>query len=245
MMQRTRAAMKIAALALCALPAAAAPTGVIPQPAEIEPGNGSFQGSPATIIQAEAGSAGALQGAHYLSALWKQSNRLSLPVVSKASVPKGDSLITLRTAPGFAAAPRYPWRRLMLDSARHFQSPSFVRSMIDWMAWHKLNVLHWHLTDDQGWRLEIRKYPRLTSVGAWRIDPNGTRYGGYYTQDEVRGIVRFAAARHVRIVPEIEMPGHATAAIAAYPFLGAAIPEAGAPAPSVSAKWGTHTHLFN
>ena len=87
--------------------------------------------------------------------------------------------------------------------------------MIDWMAWHKLNVLHWHLTDDQGWRLEIRKYPRLTSVGAWRVDPDGTRYGGFYTQNEVRDMVRFAATRHVQIVPEIDMPGHATAAIAA------------------------------
>jgi hexosaminidase len=138
-------------------------------------------------------------------------------------------------------APAYPWRGLMLDSARHFQPPSFIRSMIDWMAWHKLNVLHWHLTDDQGWRLEIRKYPRLTSVGAWRTDPNGTRYGGYYSQDEVRGIVRFAATRHVRIVPEIEMPGHATAAIAAYPFLGAA----GEEPPPVSADWGVFTRHFN
>ncbi|MGC1524291.1 MAG: family 20 glycosylhydrolase, partial [Steroidobacteraceae bacterium] len=117
-------------------------------------------------------------------------------------------------------APAYAWRGLMLDSARHFQSPAFVRSMIDWMAWHKLNVLHWHLTDDQGWRLEIRKYPRLTSVGAWRAEPGGARYGGFYTQEEVRGIVRFAATRHVQIVPEIDMPGHATAAIAAYPALG-------------------------
>ncbi|HSY97478.1 MAG TPA: family 20 glycosylhydrolase, partial [Steroidobacteraceae bacterium] len=71
-------------------------------------------------------------------------------------------------------APIYRWRGLMLDSARHFQSPAFIRSMIDWMAWHKLNVLHWHLTDDQGWRLEIRKYPRLTAVGAWRVEPDGT-----------------------------------------------------------------------
>ena len=142
-------------------------------------------------------------------------------------------------------APAYRWRGLMLDSSRHFQSPAFVRSMIDWMAWHKLNVLHWHLTDDQGWRLEIRRFPRLTSVGAWRIEPDGTRYGGFYTQEDVRSLVRFAAARHVQIVPEIEMPGHATAAIAAYPALGAAIREAGAPAPAVSANWGTHTHLFN
>jgi hexosaminidase len=133
----------------------------------------------------------------------------------------------------------------MLDSSRHFQPPEAIRSMIDWMAWHKLNVLHWHLTDDQGWRLEIRKYPRLTAVGAWRIEPDGTRYGGFYTQDEVRDIVRFAAARHVQIVPEIDLPGHASAAIAAYPSLGAAISIAGAPAPMVSANWGTHIHLLN
>ena len=137
------------------------------------------------------------------------------------------------------------WRGLMLDSARHFQSPAFIRSMIEWMAWHKLNVLHWHLTDDQGWRIEIRKYPRLTSVGAWRIEPDGARYGGFYTQDEVRDIVRFAAARHVQIVPEIDMPGHATAAIAAYPALGAAIQRPGSEPLRVSANWGVLTHLFN
>jgi len=137
-------------------------------------------------------------------------------------------------------APRYAWRGLMLDSARHFQSPAFVRSMIDWMAWHKLNVLHWHLTDDQGWRLEIRRYPRLTSVGAWRIEPGGVPYGGFYTQDEVRGIVRFAAARHVQIIPEIDLPGHATAAIAAYPALGS-----GTETPRVSSSWGVLSHVFN
>jgi hexosaminidase len=139
-------------------------------------------------------------------------------------------------------APVYSWRGLMLDSARHFQSVAFIKSMIDWMAWHKLNVLHWHLTDDQGWRLEIRKYPRLTSVGAWST-PAGTsdRYGGYYTQAQVRDIVSFAASRHVQVVPEIEMPGHAQAAIAAYPALGST---QGA-APPVSARWGVHTYLFN
>ncbi len=142
-------------------------------------------------------------------------------------------------------APAYAWRGLMLDSSRHFQSPAFIRSTIDWMAWHKLNVLHWHLTDDQGWRLEIRKFPRLTSVGAWRVEPSGARYGGFYSQEEVRDIVRFAATRHVQIIPEIEMPGHATAAIAAYPALGAATPTAGASTPVVSASWGVLTHLFN
>ena len=144
--------------------------------------------------------------------------------------------------------PRYAWRGLMLDSARHFQPPAFLRSMIDWMAWHKLNVLHWHLTDDQGWRLEIHKYPRLSSVGAWRIPavvpgaPTPERYGGFYTQDEVREIVRFAASRHVQIIPEIDMPGHAQAAIAAYPELGSIDAKPNLP---VSNRWGVHTHLFN
>src|SRR5262249_17146807 len=118
--------------------------------------------------------------------------------------------------------PRFRWRGLMLDSARHFQSPRFVMQLIDWMALHKLNVLHWHLTDDQAWRLQIRKYPRLTQVGAWRveagagpasdIDPatGGARlYGGFYTQKEVREVVRHAAERNITIVPEIDMPGHA------------------------------------
>ena len=144
--------------------------------------------------------------------------------------------------------PRYSWRGLMLDSSRHFQSPAYVRSMIDWMAWHKLNVLHWHLTDDQGWRLEIRKYPKLTSVGAWRIpaavpgSPKPKPYGGFYTQQQVRELVAFAATRHVQIIPEIDMPGHAQAALAAYPELGAID---GHPSLPVSAKWGVHSHVFN
>jgi hexosaminidase len=149
-------------------------------------------------------------------------------------------------------APAYPWRGLMLDSARHYQSVSFIRSMIDTMALHKLNVLHWHLTDDQGWRLEILKYPRLTSVGAWRKpatsgaaqSPSTPSYGGFYTQAEVHDLVAYAARRHIRIVPEIEMPGHAQAAIAAYPELGVAQERAAAPR-VVSARWGVHTHLFN
>ena len=146
--------------------------------------------------------------------------------------------------------PRFAWRGLMLDVARHYRPPANVKQMIDWMALHKLNVLHWHLTDDQGWRLEIRRYPRLTEVGAWRV-PAGvagidaatgglTRYGGFYTQDEVRDIVRYAAERYVTIVPEIEMPGHAQAAIAAYPELGSRGDH-----PVVSHDWGIHTYLFN
>ena len=141
-----------------------------------------------------------------------------------------------------ADGPRFAWRGLMLDSARHYQPPEFVRQLIDWMALHKLNVLHWHLTDDQGWRLEIRKYPELTRVGAWRKPAgagNPPRYGGFYTQAEVRELVAYAASRFVTIVPEIEMPGHAQAAIASYPQLGTG------GAPPVSPDWGVHDWLFN
>jgi len=150
-------------------------------------------------------------------------------------------------------APRFRWRGLMLDSARHYQSPQFIERLLDTMALHKLNVLHWHLTDDQAWRIEIKKYPQLTAVGAWRvpagpaaaadIDPATKRprlYGGFYTQEQVRAIVAYAAARHITVVPEIEMPGHASAAIAAYPQLGVT----GKPS-VVPADWGIYPNLFN
>jgi hexosaminidase len=151
-------------------------------------------------------------------------------------------------------APRFPWRGLMLDSARHFQSPEFILRYIDWMALHKLNTLSWHLTDDQGWRLQIKRYPRLTEVGAWRVpagraaqqdlDPATGRprlYGGFYTQEDVRRIVAHAAARHVTIVPEIDLPGHMTAAIVAYPQL-AARPD---PPREVPADWGIYPNVLN
>jgi len=151
-------------------------------------------------------------------------------------------------------APRFVWRGLMLDSARHYQSPEFIKQFIDWMALHKLNVLHWHLTDDQAWRLEIKKYPKLTSVGAWRvpaghaaqtdIDPQTGKprlYGGFYTQEQARDIVAYARTRNIRVIPEIEMPGHASAAIVAYPELG--MPEHKLSA--VPADWGVYENLFN
>ena len=150
-------------------------------------------------------------------------------------------------------APRFAWRGLMLDSARHYQSPRFITSLIDWMALHKLNVLHWHLTDDQAWRLEIRKYPRLTEVGAWRVPAGaGARdidektgkprlYGGSYSQETVRTLVAYAAQRGITIVPEIEMPGHATAAIAAYPELGATAH----PPKEVPADWGIYNNVYS
>jgi hexosaminidase len=130
--------------------------------------------------------------------------------------------------------PRFQWRGAHLDVARHFMPKEFVKKYIDLLALHKMNSFHWHLTEDQGWRIEIKKYPRLTEVGAWRTEtvvgrPNrdttkntydGMRHGGFYTQDDVREVVAYAAQRFVNVVPEIEMPGHAQAAIAAYPWLG-------------------------
>jgi len=140
--------------------------------------------------------------------------------------------------------PRFAWRGLMLDSARHFQPPEFVKKFIDDMAIHKLNVMHWHLTDDQGWRIEIKKYPKLTEIGAWRTEAHVVgapqRYGGFYTQDQIRDIVKYAAERYITIVPEIEMPGHAQAAIAAYPEFGVT-----GQRPPVSPDWGVHTYLYN
>lgn len=147
--------------------------------------------------------------------------------------------------------PRFAWRGMMLDVARHFRKPDEVKRFIDGMAFHKLNVLHWHLTEDQGWRIEIRKYPKLTEVGAWRDSTppygkrnsdDGTRYGGFYTQEQVKDIVAYAAARHITIVPEIEMPGHAAAAITAYPELGNSdIPNY---APKVATRWGVFPYIF-
>ncbi|MFF7532150.1 beta-N-acetylhexosaminidase [Streptomyces bobili] len=126
--------------------------------------------------------------------------------------------------------PRFPWRGLLLDVARHFMPKEGVLRYLDLMAAHKLNVLHLHLTDDQGWRVEIERHPRLTEVGSWRSRTKfGHRasplwderpHGGFYTQDDIREIVAYAAERHITVVPEIDVPGHSQAAIAAYPELG-------------------------
>jgi len=126
--------------------------------------------------------------------------------------------------------PVYKYRGLHLDVGRHFFDVAFVKKYINYIALHKLNYFHWHLTEDQGWRIEIKRYPELTRVGAYRdgtiIGHNpGTgndhiRYGGFYTQDEIRDVVAYAAARHIEVIPEIEMPGHASAALASYPYLG-------------------------
>ncbi len=133
-----------------------------------------------------------------------------------------------------ADTPRFGWRGMHLDVSRHFFSVEDVKSYIDLLAMHKMNTFHWHLIDDQGWRLEIEKYPRLTDIGAWRVERSEepewrnikkpepkepTTYGGFYTKDDVRDIVRYAAERHINVLPEIEMPAHVMSAIAAYPEL--------------------------
>ncbi|MBS0000238.1 MAG: beta-N-acetylhexosaminidase [Cyclobacteriaceae bacterium] len=148
--------------------------------------------------------------------------------------------------------PRFSWRGLHLDVSRHFMPVDFIKKYLDYMAMHKLNMFHWHLTDDQGWRIEIKKYPKLTKIGAWRNETlvghfedqpqqfDGNRYGGYYTQQEIREIVQYAGERCITIVPEIELPGHAQAAIAAYPELGVT----GEPV-EVRKIWGISPYIFN
>ncbi len=113
--------------------------------------------------------------------------------------------------------PRFSWRGLNLDCARHFMTKDFIKRYIDILAYYKFNVLHWHFTDDQGWRIEIKRYPKLTQLGAWRKEADGSIYGGFYTQKDIKEIVSYAKRRFITIVPEIEMPGHCSASLAAYP----------------------------
>lgn len=145
--------------------------------------------------------------------------------------------------------PRFEWRGMHLDVCRHFFPVVFVKKYIDLLARYKMNSFHWHLTEDQGWRIEIKSHPKLTEVGAWRkgsqVGPYSRReydsipYGGFYTQDEIREVVAYAAARHINVVPEIEMPGHAMAALAAYPQLGCT----GGPY-EVQRGWGVFEDVF-
>ena len=189
--------------------------------------------TPARVDIRASGDAGLYYGAETLWQLIASSRSGQIPAV------------TIADSPAFA------WRGVMLDSARHFQPVSYVEQLIDRMAMLKLNTLHWHLTDDQGWRIEIDRYPRLTSVGAWRqeagaagFDPltgKPVRYGGYYSKADIRTVVAYARAHHITIVPEIEMPGHATAMIAAYPQL-ASVPN---PPNTPSHDWGILPNLLN
>ncbi len=189
--------------------------------------------SPTGIVVEAAGERGLFYGA---MSLWQllagqQAGAVSLPAMHVED------------------APRFAWRGLMLDSARHFWSVEQVKSLLDAMAVHKLNTFHWHLTDDQGWRMEIKRYPKLTEVGSCRapagqagVGPDGKPhlYCGYYTQAQIRDVVAYAAARHITVVPEIDVPGHAQAAVAAYPEHGVVD---GPTQPS--ANWGVNPYLFN
>jgi hexosaminidase len=145
--------------------------------------------------------------------------------------------------------PRFSWRGAHMDVGRHYQPKEFILKFLDLMAMHKLNTFHWHLTEDQGWRIEIKRYPKLTKIGSKRQDTmlvynppkySGIPHEGFYTQDEIREIVAYASARFITVVPEIEMPGHAQAAIAAYPELGNV--DGGV---EVLTKWGVSENVFN
>lgn len=159
-----------------------------------------------------------------------QTLRQLLPPDAFSSVPLQGVLWSIPCV-RIEDVPRFPWRGMHLDVSRHFFGKAFIKEYLDLMAMHKLNVFHWHLTDDNGWRLEIKRYPRLTSIGAWRVDREQDNwqkrqsqqpgekatYGGYYTQDDVREILAYAKERYITVVPEIEMPGHSVAAVSAYP----------------------------
>ncbi len=130
-------------------------------------------------------------------------------------------------------------RGVLLDCCRHFMSVEKVKKVIDLMAYHKMNVLHWHLTEDQGWRIEIDAYPKLTEVGAWRTEQDGSIHGGFYSKKDIREIVRYAKERQVMIIPEIEMPGHSSAAIASYPWLSCS-----GEATEVVNEWGVFQNIY-
>ncbi|MEO1255783.1 MAG: beta-N-acetylhexosaminidase, partial [Bacteroidota bacterium] len=133
----------------------------------------------------------------------------------------------------------FQWRGMLLDCSRHFMEKEFVKRYIDLLALYKMNVLHWHLTEDQGWRIEIDKYPKLTEIGAWRDDDNGGKYGGFYTKEDIREIVAYATVRGVEVVPEIELPGHSQAALAAYPQFSCT----GGPF-EVETEWGVFKEIY-
>jgi len=183
-----------------------------------------------------------------------QTLRQLLPAEIFGARPAPDGVRWTLPVVSIEDRPRFAWRGLHLDVARHFMPVDVVKRQLELMALHKMNTFHWHLTDDQGWRLEIRRYPRLTRVGAWRTGSlvgwpqrdttrerfDGVPHGGFYTQAEVREIVAFARARFITVVPEIEMPGHAQAAIAAYPELGVT----GDTVP-VWTRWGVSRTILN
>ena len=135
--------------------------------------------------------------------------------------------------------PKFPHRGLLLDCSRHFFSVETVKKYIDLLAFYKMNVLHWHLTEDQGWRIQIDKYPKLSEVGAWRTEKDGSRYGGFYTKYEIRDVVNYATERGVTVIPEIELPGHSQAAVASYPWLSCTGEQV-----EVANDWGVFKEIY-
>ena len=164
-----------------------------------------------------------------------QSLRQLLPV-KKSLKSKNELLIP---AVDIKDYPRFVHRGLNLDCCRHFMEKDFVKKHIDLLAYHKMNVLHWHLTEDQGWRIEIKKYPELTRIGAFRKYDDGTEYGGFYTQEDIKEVVEYAASRFITVIPEIELPGHSTAAIATYPQYSCT----GGPF-NVGTLWGVYKDIY-
>lgn len=142
--------------------------------------------------------------------------RQLMPAVCEQGCPTGFTLPALHVEDHAYLA----HRGLLLDCCRHFMAPEFVKEIIDLLALQKMNVLHWHLTEDQGWRLPVKAYPKLTEVGGFRKEADGSVHGGFYTREDIRSILEHAAERHVTVIPEIELPGHCRAALAAYPWLG-------------------------
>jgi beta-glucosidase len=285
------------------------PLAIVPLPAKIERGRGSFTLGGATPVVADAS---LRPQAHQLAAMLRPATGFALPVRIGAS-PRGphlalrlDSQLARTLGPegyrltatsravtisaGAAAGvfygmqslrqllpaaifedapvrgmrwvvpavtiedvPRFSWRGAHLDVSRHFQPKEFVRKYIDLLALHKMNRFHWHLTDDQGWRVEIKRYPKLTGIAAWRKETivganrdgpdapfDGVPHGGYYTQEEIREIVAYAAERFIIVVPEIEMPGHSQAVVAAYPELGSTDQPT-----EPRTRWGVSPFLLN
>ena len=163
-----------------------------------------------------------------------QSVKKMLPANVMAEVK--DENVTRYSLPvvSIVDAPRFEYRGFMLDVSRHYFTTDQIKRMIDVMSYYKMNRFHWHLTDDQGWRIEIKKYPKLTEVGAWRdskvcawgdVKPDGIRYGGYYTHKDIKEVVEYAKERFIEIVPEVDIPGHSQAAVASYPEFLACDPE--------------------
>ncbi len=185
---------------------------------------------------------------------WQSFEQLLPPEIAAGVIPRIPVTVRLQ-AMSLEDHPRFAWRGMHLDVSRHFFDKAFVKQYLDYLAALKMNVFHWHLTDSQGWRLEIKKYPRLTQVGAFRVQRPGERftearpqkpgelvnYGGYYTQADVREVIAYAKARHITIVPEIDMPGHSMAALVAYPQFASIATAVNMP----SGQLGAYTNSLN